>query len=139
MKIDTIGWFGLIYSKLPNLGIELRDFIVKILPLLALIGGILMTLASIAEVLGTPFISVFTLGKSTLIQTLFLTGAIGLVQGILMISAFKSLKKKTLKGWKLMFWSQILWIISSLISLSPSVLLGLVFLYPLFQVKSEYK
>lgn len=139
MKIDIISWFGLVYLKLPNLGTELRDFIVKVLPFLALIGGILMSVASIAEVLGTPFISVFTLGKSTLIQTLLLTGAIGLIQGIIMISAFSSLKKKTQKGWKLLFWSQILWIISSLISLSPSFLLGLVFIYPLFQVRSEYK
>lgn len=139
MKIDLVSWFDLIYSKFPNLDIELINFIVKVLPLFTLIGGILMTLASIAEVLGMPFISVFTLDKSTLIQTLFLTGAMGIMQGIVMISAFSSLRKKSIKGWKLIFWSQVLWIISSIISLSPSVLLGLVFLYPLFQVKSEYK
>lgn len=139
MKINIIGWFEKVYSHLPNIGSDLKDFIVKILPVFAIIFGLLITLASIAEILGTPFISVFTLGKSALIQTLLLTNVLGIVQGVLMVSAFSGLKKRSKKGWKLIFWSQILWIISSFISLSPSALLGLVFLYPLFQVKSEYK
>lgn len=139
MKINIIARFEKVYSYLPSLSTELSEFIVRVIPYLAFITGFLITLASIMEILGTPFISVLTLGGSKLIQTLFLTNAIGIAQGILMISAFRALRIRNQKGWRLLFWSQILWIISSAVSFSPSFLLALIFFYPLFQIKPYYK
>lgn len=138
MKIDFIGWFGKIYSKTPDLSPELKRVVVRLLPPLALIIGLLMVFTSVVEIVGTPFISVFTLGKSSLLQTLLLTNVLGIIQGILMISAFKALRKRGNAGWKLIFWGQLLWLISSLISFSPAFILALLFLYPLFKVRSEY-
>lgn len=139
MKVNVIDIFDKAYSLLPDLSPEVREAVVKILPFLAVIFGLLMVIASIVEILGTPFISILALGKSTLIQTLLLTNVLGIVQGILMVSAFTALRRRSIRGWKLIFWSQILWIISSLISLSLALMLGFLFLYPLFKVRNYYK
>lgn len=138
MKIDFMGWFDKAYSLPPDLSPEVREAVVKILPYLAIIFGLIITIASIMEILGTPFISILAFGKSTLIQTLVLINVLGIIQGVLMVSAFSLLRKRSQKGWRLVFWSQMLWVISSIVSLSPSILLGLVFLYPLFQIKNRY-
>lgn len=137
-NLNIAGWFGKIYSKTPDLSPEFKRVVVRLLPSLALVIGLLMIFTSVVEIVGTPFISVFTLGKSSLLQTLLLTNVLGIVQGILMISAFKSLRKRGNVGWKLMFWGQLLWLISSLISFSPAFILALLFLYPLFKVRAEY-
>jgi hypothetical protein len=135
-----INWLGNIYSNLPKFSPELKAFVVKILPWLVGIGGILITFASIAEIVGSPFLSIFTLnGGAKIFQTLLIVNVIGIIQGVLMIAAFRPLRRDTKKGWRLVLWSQLLWIASALITLSPSVILGIVFLYPLFQVRSHYK
>lgn len=137
--MNVINIFGSFYSKLPPFSEEAREFIAKILPVLSLVFGILITIASILEILGTPFLSAFTIqGKLPVIQILLLTNALGIAQGILMISAVPNLNRHLLKGWKFLFWSQILWIISSILSVSPSFLISLVLFYPFFQVKKYY-
>ena len=139
MKIDVIGFFDKAYLLLPEFSPDVKNTVVKVLPYLAVIFGLLMVIASIVEILGTPFISILALGKSTLIQTLLLTNVLGIAQGILMVSAFSALRRKNQRGWRLLFWSQILWIISSLISFSLALILSFLFLYPLFKVRNYYK
>lgn len=139
MKFNVIELFDKAYSLLPQFSSDVKEVVVKILPYIALVFGLLLAFASIMEILGTPFISILAFGKSTLIQTLLLTNVLGIVQGILMVSAFTGLRKRNKRGWKLIFWSQILWIISSLISFSITLILGFLFLYPLLKVRSEYK
>ena len=140
MKIDLIGLLENFYLRLPGLSTEIKEFIVKILPYLSLVFGFLITLASVLEIIGTPVLSVFTLqGKGLpVIQILLLTNALGIAQGVLMIFAFKALRRRLQTGWRLLFWGQILWIIASVISLSPSLLFGVILLYPFFQVKKYY-
>ena len=139
MKIDVIGFFDKAYLLLPEFSPDVKNTAVKVLPYLAVILGLLMVIASIVEILGTPFISILAFGKSTLIQTLLLTNVLGFIQGILMVSAFSALRRKSQRGWRLLFWSQILWIISSFISFSLALILGFLFLYPLFKVRNYYK
>jgi hypothetical protein len=135
-----VKYLGSLYSKLPDLNPEIREVFVKLLPFASLIAGFLITFASIMEILGTPFISVFTLSStSPLLQTLLIINILGIFQGILMVSAFRALRLQKEKGWKLIFWSQILWVISAAISLSLTFVLGIIFLYILFQVRSYYK
>lgn len=135
-----ISWFDSLYSELPRLGSEIREFIVKVLPFVTLIAGALFTFASVVEIIGTPFFSIFTLGEGGwLFQRLLVVNVIGVFEGIFMILAFRHLRRRSRRGWNLLFWSQILWIISSLISMSPSFILGFVFLYPLFQVREHYR
>lgn len=139
MKFNVIELFDKAYSLLPQFSSDVKEVVVKILPYITLVFGLLLAFASIMEILGTPFISILAFGKSTLIQILLLTNVLGIVQGILMVSAFTGLRKRSNRGWKLIFWSQILWIISSLISFSITLILGFLFLYPLLKVRSEYK
>lgn len=129
------------YSHLPGISMDIKDTIVRILPALSLVFGILITIASIADLLGSFFITSFTLSGSgpEIIQQLFLRSVVGLAQGLLMIFAFIPLRHRSMNGWRLFFYSQILWIISTLLILSPSFVLGLIILYPLFQVKGYYK
>ena len=135
-----INFLGSLYSKLPKFNPELKDFVVKILPWIVLVGGILITFASITEMIGSSFLSIFnTNGAFSIFKTLLFVNVLGIIQGILMIVAFRPLRRKSFKGWRLVFWSQLLWIIATLIIFSPSFLLGLLFLYPLYQVKSHYR
>ena len=141
MKINVIGSIEKVYSFLPKLGSDLKSYVVAVIPSLSLVFGLLITLSSVLELLGTPFISLFSMKSSNLpvIQILLITNVIGIFQGLLMVFAWKPLRKKLEKGWRFLVWSQILWIISMAFSLSSSAIFGLVLLYPIIQVKSEYK
>jgi hypothetical protein len=135
-----INFLGSLYSKFPKFNIELKDFIVKILPWIVIFGGVLIAFASITEMVGSPLLSIFnTNGGLSILKTLLFVNVLGVIQGVLMIAAFKPLRRKSNNGWRLVFWSQLLWIIGALISFSPSILLGFLFLYPLYQVKSYYR
>jgi hypothetical protein len=135
-----INFLDSLYSKLPKLGQELREFIVKILPILSLIAGILLTFSSVVDIIGTPFINLLSMGGgATIFQKLMIVNVLGLLEGIFLIIAFPALRHKSKKGWGLVLYSQLLWILSALLSLSPSFILGFLFLYPLFQVRSYYR
>lgn len=135
-----LNFLDVFYSKFPKLGTELRNFIVKILPWIALVFGALFTFAGVMDIIGTPFLSVLSPGEgSGVFQKLMIVNVIGIFQGVFMLFAFKPLRKKLKKGWRLLLWSQFLWVISALITFSPSIILGFIFLYPLFQVKDSYR
>lgn len=141
MRLNIVGFFEKAYSYLPNLSSELKNFIAAILPSLSIIFGLLITLSSVLELLGTPLISIFSVKSSGLpaIQILLLTNVIGVAQGLLMIFAYGPLKKRQEKGWKFLIWSQILWILSAILSFSDSFIIAFILLYPIIQTKSEYK
>lgn len=139
-----IGILESLYSKLPSFSPDLRDLTVKILPILILISGIVMLAMSVIEVISTPFFSVLSINNIGL--PFLLTNILGILIGILMILGFRGLRKRKLIGWKYVFWSQIIWIVSQLVwivtgnfSISVSLILAIIFLYPLFEVKNEYK
>jgi len=138
--MKVINFLDSIYSKLPSFGNEIKDFIVKVLPFLALITGIIITFSSVVDILGTPFLNALTRGGgATVFQTLMIVNAIGVLEGLFMIVAFKKLRKRKKSGWRLILWSQFLFIVSALLSFSPSFLLGFIFFYPLFQIRENYR
>ncbi len=139
MKIDIIGWFEKIYSKLPSLSSELKTFVIRIIPFFTIVFGVLITLASVMDFLGSAVISSFTLGGPQILQQLLVRSVLGIAQGIIMIFAYPPLKAGQQRGWRFLFWSQILWIIAAVISFNPAVILGFLILYPLFQVKGHYR
>lgn len=138
MKI--IEFLDSFYSKLPGFGPEIRDFIVKVLPFIAVVAGVIITFSSVVDLVGTPVLNALTQGGgATIFQKLMIVNVIGVVEGIFMITAFRGLRKRRKSGWRLILWSQILFIISALMSFSPSFLLGFIFLYPLFEVRENYR
>lgn len=119
---------------------ELRNFVISILPYATIFFGVLITFAAVMDIIGTPFLSVFSPSEGAgVFRKLMLVNLLGIIQGILMVAAFRPLRKKEYRGWRLIFWSQVIWVISALITLSPSLILGFLFLYPLFQVRESYR
>lgn len=139
MKIDIIGMCEKAYFRLPSLNIELKEFIVRILPGFTIIFGILITIASVMDFLGSAFITSFTLGGPQIIQQLLLRSVLGIAQGVIMIFAFPPLRAHQKTGWRLLILSQFLWIIAAAVTLNSAIILGFVILYPLFQTKNYYR
>jgi len=128
------------YLKFPSLPETYRGYIAKVLPVLSLLFGILLVIASILDIVGTPFLSAFTSHTGLpALQLLLVLDVLGIAQGLLMIFAVPRLNKEQLSGWKLLFWAQVLWMISAALAFSPSLLIALVLLYFFFQAKKYYR
>ena len=134
------------YAKLPVLPRGATDFIVNVAPWLSLIFGVLSILVGVSAfgflAVLSPFAAVAGAGAYAI--TGLLSSLVLLVQGVIMIVAFPSLKKRGQRGWNLMFWSLVLSIVSSVLSLSvfgiiQSVVGALIGYYFLYQIKSYYK
>lgn len=134
------------YAKLPALPKGATDFIVNIAPWLSLIFGVLSILVGVSAfgflAVLSPFAAVAGAGAYAI--TGLLSSLVLLVQGVIMIVAFPSLKKRGQRGWNLLFWSLILSVVSSVLSLSvfgiiQSVVGALIGYYFLYQMKSYYK
>lgn len=134
------------YAKLPALPKGATDFIVNIAPWLSLIFGVLSILVGVSAfgflAVLSPFAAVAGAGAYAI--TGLLSSLVLLVQGVIMIVAFPSLKKRGQRGWNLLFWSLILSVVSSVLSLNvfgvvQSVVGALIGYYFLYQMKSYYK
>lgn len=132
------------YAKAPALPVNAREFIVSVSPWLALIFGVLTILASLSafgiSAVATPFLALG--GASPLM--LMLVAVLGLAQGVLMVAAFSPLRRRVARGWTLLFWVEVLGVVSSVLSLSVgSVVVGVIIaaivFYFLFQVRPYYK
>lgn len=130
------------YAGLPAIPVSWRNVIVSIAPWLALVFGILGVFGSLSAFGISTFLSPLVVlgGGVGTATTLIAVSIIGLVTSILMLIAFPSLLKRKMSGWKYLFWAELLGIVSSIVSFSVTgVVLGLVWLYFLFQIKSAYK
>lgn len=139
--IDTVGEW---YAKLPNLPKNIQEVLVKIAPWAALIFGILGVLAGIV---GLGVLTVFApfamLGGA---QGVKVAGAgiwaavMLLLSSGLMLAAFPSLRKGKAAGWNLLFWSETVTIVSSVLAFSLSgILFDLIGFYILFQIRTYFK
>ena len=134
------------YVKLPALPKGANDFLVSVVPWLALVFGVLAILSGVAafgflSVL-SPFAAVSGAGQYAI--TGLVAAAILVAQGVLELLAFPSLKAKKVRGWSLMLLSLVLSVVSSVFYLSVfgvvQALIGLLIgYYFLYQVKSYYK
>jgi hypothetical protein len=134
------------FAKLPVLPKNVNEFIVSVAPWLALVFGVLAILAGVAAfgVLSafSPVAAVAGVGGYAL--TAILSSIVLLVQGVIELLAFPALKVRKVKGWNLMFYSLILSVVSSIVTLSvfgivSSLVGALIGYYFLYQVKSYYK
>ena len=148
METQTKKWTKILdnyYVKFPVLPKGADEFIVSVAPWLALVFGILAILGGISAFgfgsFLTPYAAMFGPGGYA---AFLLSSLVILAEGVLMLWAFSSLRKRALKGWNLMFWTLVLSILSSVVSLSvysivSSVIGALIGYYFLYQVKSYYK
>lgn len=134
----TEQWF----AKLPPLSTNARKNIVGILPWLALIFGILGVVFSIVGLGALAVLSPFAMmaGGSHIAAGGIVGAVLALGSSVLLLASYPGLKARTSKGWKLAYWSEVVTVISAILSLSVlSVLISLFGIYLLFQVKSSYK
>jgi hypothetical protein len=140
-------------KALPSLPKEVKEFLVMITPWVSLIGGIVLAvlvgLFGIIGLIASPFAMMAGAGQSLLILFVFL--AIAIVEGVLMLLAFKPTMKRDLDGWRMLAYTELLHVVSFVISILTSlgsfsvfsVLWGLLWIvvgfYLLFQIKSYYK
>lgn len=124
----------------------LKDFIVAVAPWLSLIGGVLAILAALAIFgLGSMVAPLTMYGGAAYAASFASTYMISLavlgVAGILELLAFPGLRKRSIKGWRLLFYANLVWAVSELVNFQLlSFVLGVVVgLYFLFQVREYYK
>lgn len=126
------------FSKAPHLPAKWREVLVKIAPWLVLIFGILGVLGGLAALGVSP---VATFGGVNYGTKLLIAGVFTLVSSVLMLMAFPGLKARKYQGWRLFFWSEVVSVVASIISLDlvGAVLGFLIGFYILFEIKSHYK
>ncbi len=130
------------FAKLPALPKDARELIVKITPWVALIFGVLGIIGSIGAlgILGgaSPFVVV---GGG--IQSLgggMVAIIIGLIASVLLLAAFPGTRVHKEKGWKFLFWSEVVNTVGALLAISLfGLLFALIGFYLIFQIKSYYK
>lgn len=138
----VVGYMEDAYAKLPSLPVGAREFLVTIVPWLSVIFGLLLVLASLSAfgvlAVFSPF-GAYSNGAG-FAGSLLLIAVLGIAQGVLMMVAFPALRRKAMRGWTLLFWSEVVGLVGSVISLSVAGVIGaLIAFYFLFQIKSYYR
>jgi hypothetical protein len=136
--IDTMGeWF----EKFPAIPKNGRDTLAKIAPILALIFGILGILVAVSGLgIFTAFAPFAYMGGYGY-GTAYISAIIYLVASVLMLMAYPGLNARKYKGWKLLFWSEVVNLIGGLLSMAilSAIVGALIGFYLLFQIRSYYK
>lgn len=135
--------FGEVFKTVPHLPKAWVDFLVKIAPPLALIGAILSLISG--PILGlVSAISLITLNPF-LVFSVALAAIIAIANAILLWHARKPLEKRSIDGWMLLFWSDMLSVFQIVagIFLHQGGLGGVIGLligfYILFEMRPRYK
>jgi hypothetical protein len=137
----------LLVKKAPfQLPKNVKDVLVSFAPWLALIGGVLGILGALAVFgLGSVFGPLALYGGAAFAgsyYTTFLVSSVVLgISGIIDLMAFPGLQKRSIKGWRLLFYGELVWAVSALVRFEfVNLILGAVIsLYLLFQVREYYK
>lgn len=130
------------FMKLPALPKGGKDALVSITPWLALVFGVLGVLAGLAGLGILSVLSPLMLLGSGYANTggSLVSVALALVSSALLLAAFPGTKNRKMQGWTMLFWSEVVGVVASVVSLS---LTGVVFaalsFYLLYQIKSYYK
>lgn len=118
---DFIAALEKFYKQLPNLPESIREVLVKIAPWLALIFGILGVIVGLGALGLSPVALLGGLDASFIV---LVTGVVAIVASVLMLMAFPKLQKRQYKGWELLFWSEVVSVVSAVISFSVGSILG---------------
>jgi hypothetical protein len=134
------------FVKAPKLPKGLVDFFVTIAPYMAMLGAVLSIIAGPLMAI-VSLVSILTLSPMIMLSTVVSTVML-FVQAVILFMAFKPLQERAYKGWHLLFVSNLLSIVQTVLnlifSMNASGLVGSVIgtiigLYVLFQMKPSYK
>jgi hypothetical protein len=142
---SVVASIGNFYKNAPHLPANIREVLVKIAPWAALVFGILSVLGGLGLVVG-PKDPVFGVMYNS---TYFMVnGILTIIVGVLLLMAFPKLQKQQYSGWRLLFWAEVVSIVSSLTGILAGSVVGslvgaligaLIGFYILFEIKSSYK
>ncbi|MBT3249639.1 MAG: hypothetical protein HOA24_05200 [Candidatus Pacebacteria bacterium] len=142
MKMDQL------FIKLPHLPKKLLSFINKVMPWLALVGGIiggvtvvLSFLLTVLSLIALDFALIMTMAGSLLLV---------LLNTLFLVKAFKPLRNNDAVGWIYLFWANILGLVNTTISIvngdifgwqqiSLTILMTIVGFYLLFEIGGYYE
>jgi hypothetical protein len=130
------------FSQAPGLPINAKETLVKYMPIIALIFGIIGILLSLAGIAALTAIAPLAVVTGVhgygggFIAVIFM-----LASSILLFAAYSGTKARKISGWNMLFWSEVVYLIGSLVSLSilQGIISALIGFYLLFQIKSYYK
>jgi len=135
-----------LYVKAPALPKNATDVLVSVAPWIALVFGALAVLAGIGGLgIFTAFSPLASMYAGAGFSVLLLVSAVvAIVEGAVMVLAFAPLKNRKVRGWNLLVVSEVLAVLSSVVSLRVGdvvwALVGAaIAFYILFQVESYYK
>lgn len=142
-------------KKLPALPVKAVDVLVMIAPWMALIFGVLGVLGALtglSALIGLSFIALPMMGAYGAVALgpiAMVSLALLAVSSVLELMAFSGLKKEKYVGWKWLFYSMIVGVVSTVVGIVLNLSTGgfplwgviwtLVGFYFLFQIKSRYK
>ncbi|RJQ36942.1 hypothetical protein C4559_04395 [Candidatus Microgenomates bacterium] len=141
-SVNIIGTFEQFFVKAPALPANAKEIIVKITPILSLVFGVLGILASLGGLgLLTAFSPVAAVGGVPSYGLGFVSAILWLLGAVLLLLAFTGTKARKISGWNFLFWSELVNVAGSFISMSfiSGIIGGLITFYILFQIKSYYK
>lgn len=136
-----------LFAKLPHLPKKFRLFLTKIIPWLTLLGGVVSSIAVLLSFLLT-ILSLIALDLG-LIMTMLGSLALVTLNALLLIKAFKPLRKHDAVGWIYLFWANVLGLVNSGLNIisgeivgwqqiSLTVVLTLLGFYLLFEIGQFY-
>lgn len=140
--VETLEKF---FASAPALPKNAKEVIVNITPLLAIIFGILGILGAIGGLgLLTASSPLMFFGGAEGVSAYgggFIAALFWLASSALLVAAFPGTSARKSNGWNMLFWSEIISVAGSLVSLSfvSGIIGGLIGFYLLFQIKSYYK
>jgi hypothetical protein len=141
-KTDLIGMAEEQYKKLPPMPKNWVEVITKITPWISLVFGILGVLTSLAAfgifTVATPFMA---MGSGVGAASGNIVAAVlWFVSSALMLASFPGTRAMKMSGWRLLFYSEVANLVSSVVIFSLGGVVGaLIVFYILFQIKHHYK
>jgi hypothetical protein len=139
VKLDTMLEEYLV-KKAPALSKNTKEILVKIAPWFAILGVILGVPAILAVFGLGAFMTPFALVTGTRTGMFWVWWIVGLVQVVISAMSIKPLFARTMRGWELMLYSQLLSFVTSLGNFSVlSLVFTILWFYFLYQVKDSYK
>lgn len=142
---DVIGFMNyyLVDQSPVQLPKGLKDFLVKLAPIVSLILGVLAALGALTIFGIGSLLSPFALigGGAAVLGSAFIGAAFMAVIAVLYFMSYSGLKANKMSGWTMLFYVQVLYLINGLLGLNilNTLVSALISFYFLFQIREYYK
>jgi len=137
------------FKSVPHLPKEITNFLVTIIPWLALIGGVTGIIGAITTITGGSAVYRMSalVGVGSSYSTYMIVASVfSLITAALLLMAFTPLKNKAAAGWAFLFWTNVVSIAQNVVSLIIwqggilGIIVGVIIgLYLLYEVRPLYK